>query len=141
MGPCWPWETALMEAAATTPSMSPPRGTESGWRGPQVGRGLETSPHGKQGRSQRGCSLQLLKRLFYVVPECEAIIGSYRKMDQWVNGLVQPCDMRERSLHSWSKWLEISLLQGLVSGTNQRSLKSFQVQVENSVLTTGVLKE
>ena len=86
-----------MEVAATTPSMSPPRGTESGWRGSQVGRGLETSPHGKQGRSQRDCSLQLLKRLFYVVPECEAMIGSYRKMDQWVNGLVQPCDMREES--------------------------------------------
>ena len=96
-----------MEVAATTPSVSPQEGqSQSGWRGPQVGRGLETSPHGKQGRSQMGCSLQLLKRLFYVVPECEAMIGSYRIMDQWINGLVQPCDMREGSLHSWSKWQE-----------------------------------
>ena len=49
------------------------------------------------------------------VKPCSEAIG------KGINGLVQPCDMREGILHSWSKWLEDQSPGGpdVVSGTNQ----------------------
>lgn len=100
-----------------------------------------------------------LKALFYVVPEFEAMGGSYREADQWISSLVQPCEMEEVCPHSWSEleghppagpgkghsslgcWDQPTVL-GNPSKSSDLVILSFCWSLaENSVLVTGMLKE
>lgn len=94
-----------------------------------------------------------------MVPEFEAMGGSYREADQWISSLVQPREMEEVRPHSWREleghppagpgkghsslgcWDPPTVLGNPSKSSDLVILSCCWFLAENSVLATGMLKE